>query len=506
MDSRAGKLWQRGMVHFQHGNMEAAQANFEAFLAREPSSGPGRFRLSLVLARRGRYQAALALVEQVVATEPEQAEALAHHARCLLGCGQLEAARAVVLHALSLPRAGAVVLDALAVILTRLEDPTLAMGLFDQATAIDPAQPSLYFNRALARRQFGLAEGAEQDLRTCLALHPTHAKAHWALAGLRGRDDPGHRSQLAARLENTLSPSDRELTALALFRELDALGDPAVAWPALQAGIASRAGRSVEPAEAWADALVAACGDAFAHPPVSQASTATPIFIFGMPQSGVALLGSLLSRHPRIQHLGRLQAFAPLLSRALGRDSTAPLDAADFLRLRDIDAVALGREFLAATGATGGKSSLLVCESRPMDFQLAGIIARALPGARLLHMRRDPLDTCVSILGHAGGETALSADDPVALARCYLQYHRLMQHWHAVLPGRLMDVDYESLVSKPDMVLRVACSFLGIRYGSTLRMGLSLHSRSIGRGRRYAEFLPGLDAGLRPLYRETRSA
>ena len=100
----------------------------------------------------------------------------------------------------------------------------------------------------------------------------------------------------------------------------------------------------------------------------------------------------------------------------------------------------------------------------------------------------------------------MPSGDPAALARYYLQYHRLMQHWHQILPGRLMDIDYESLVSKPDMVLRVVCSFLGIRYGSSLRMGLSLHTRSIGRGRRYAEQLPELDAGLRPLYRETRSA
>ena len=87
-----------------------------------------------------------------------------------------------------------------------------------------------------------------------------------------------------------------------------------------------------------------------------------------------------------------------------------------------------------------------------------------------------------------------------------LQAHRLMRHWHELLPGRVMDIDYESLVAKPDMVLRVVCSFLGIRYGASLRMGLSLHAHSVGRGRAYAALLPGLEAGLRPLTRESRSA
>lgn len=505
MDSRAGKLWQRGMLHFRLGNMEAAQANFESFLAREPNSGPGRFRLSMVLARRGRHQAAVALIEQVLASEPEQLELLAQHGRCLLACGLVEPARSVALHALSLPRSGPVAMDALAVVLTRLEEQSLALELFDQAIALDPRQASIYFNRALARRQFGLADGAEQDLRTCLALDPAHAKAHWTLALLRGRDDPAHRVQLERQLGRSPAGSGRELTALALFRELDALGDPAAAWPALRSGIAIRPPHPGEAPEAWVDALVATCGERFVRMSAQSGTPAAPIFIFGMPQSGVALFGSLLSRHSGVQHLGQLQAFAPLLSRALGRDTQRPFEAGDFARLDQIDCDTLGRDFLAATGGDRHKS-LLVCESRPMDFQLAGVIARALPGARLLHMRRDPLDTCTSILAQASGERAMPSGDPAALARYYLQYHRLMQHWHQVLPGRLMDIDYESLVSRPDMVLRVVCSFIGIRYGSSLRMGLSLHSRSIGRGRRYAEQLPELDAGLRPLYRETRSA
>ena len=505
MDSRAGNLWQRGMDHFRLGNMEAAQANFESFLAREPNSGPGRFRLSMVLARRGRQRAALALVEQVLATEPEQIELLAHHARCLIGCGLIEPARAAALRALSLPRTGPVAMGALAVVLTRLEEQALALDLFDQAVALDPRQPSLHFNRALARRQFAQLDGAEQDLRTCLALNPLHAMAHWALAGLRGRDDPAHRAELQRRLDVPIAGVDRELTSLALFRELDGLGEPVAAWPALRAGIASRPAHAGELPESWADVIVATCDERFVRAPAAAPLSAAPIFIFGMPQSGVALFGSLLSRHSGVQHLGQLQAFAPLLSRALGRDTARPFEADDFARLDQVDCDALGRDLLAATGGAHRKS-LLVCESQPMDFQLAGVIARALPGARLLHMRRDPLDTCASILAQASGEAAMPSGDPAALARYYLQYHRLMQHWHQILPGRLMDIDYESLVSKPDMVLRVVCSFLGIRYGSSLRMGLSLHTRSIGRGRRYAEQLPELDSGLRPLYRETRSA
>ncbi len=505
MESRAAKLWQRGMMYFQLGSMEAAQANFEAFLAREPNSGPGRLRLSLVMARRGRHQRALELATEALAIQPDQVELLVHQARCLIACGRIEQARNAALRALSLPRLGAVVVDALAVALTRLDEQALALELFDQALAMDTTQPSIHFNRALARRQFAMPEGAEQDLRACLAVQPGHAKAHWALSGLRGRDDPMHRTQLANRLQDTLSAQDRELTTLALFRELDADGDSLVAWPNLQAAIASRVPRTLGPPERWADALIATCNERFVRTMGVGRPSQAPVFIFGMPQSGVALFGNLLSRHSRVQSLGSLPVFAPLLSHRLGRDSSRPFQAADFARLGEVDAEQLGREFLESTGANRGKP-ILVCESRPLDFLLAGIIVRALPGARLLHVRRDPMDACVSILAQPGGESPLPVHDPAALAAAYLQYDRLMRHWHQVLPGRIMDIDYESLVAKPDMVLRVVCGFLGIRYGSSLRMGLSLHARRIGHGAAYAGMLPELRDGLRPLYRESRRA
>jgi hypothetical protein len=137
---------------------------------------------------------------------------------------------------------------------------------------------------------------------------------------------------------------------------------------------------------------------------------------------------------------------------------------------------------------------LVVCESRPMNFQLAAFIARALPGARFVHVAREPVDNCLSVLARPGGETSLPSHDTGRLASAYLDYRRLMLHWDRLLPGRMFEVSYESLVEKPETVLRVLCAFLGIRYGSALRTGLMLHARGIGRGARYLGRLPALRA------------
>ena len=213
----------------------------------------------------------------------------------------------------------------------------------------------------------------------------------------------------------------------------------------------------------------------------------------------------LQRRHSRIQPLGRQPVFQRLLAEARGDDSIRAFNPAALQECATLDAAAFGCRYLSEVSASAGQS-VLTCESHPMNFQLAVLIARALPNARMLHLVRDPIDTCVSILANPSGEGGLRQHDPGELAACYLHYDRLLQHWHQTLPGRIMDVRYESLVEKPEMVLRVVCGFLGIRYGSALRMGLQLHQRSIGRGHRYVDQLPGLAAGLAALRLSSRSA
>lgn len=500
MDTRAEKLWQRGIVHLRQGNLEAAQASFESFLGREPGSSQGRLQLSLVYAQQGRNLAAIAVATQALAEAPDSVELLAHLASCHLGAGHPELARSLATRAVALPRGDADVIDLLAVVFARLDEQALAIRLFDEAIRLDPGKSARHFKRGVAHRQFGQLEAAERDFETCIALSPRHAAARWNLSVLRAQYlASNHVGALRERLADaTCTRSERELVLLALFKELDDLADPSAAWPMLAEAIAGRPparGAAFDPSVAMANAVA---------PALAPSHGAPAVFIFGMPGSGVMLLGNLLSRHGNVLHLGRQQVFARLLSEQLGRDSIDDLDDHDLAKCASLDFEQLGQRYLANVTASGGKP-LLVCESRPSNFKLAGFIARALPGARLLHMVRDPLDTCVSVLANAFVEHDLPRRDPAALGRYYLQYHRLMQHWHALLPGQMMDVDYESLVEKPEMVLRVICSFLGIRYASSMRSGLQLHQRGVGRGQRYGPHLHELQSILASMHAGSRS-
>jgi Tfp pilus assembly protein PilF len=484
------------MLHLEQGNAAAAQAAFEAMLARNPRSGPALYRLSLLQARQGRFLAASALAERALEQQPERLELIVHLARCRLMCGRPESARALATRALALPRGDAVVLDTLGVVLTGLGEAATAAELFEQAIALRPDLASLHFNLALALRESDQLDEAERELERCLELQPAHGKAHWALASMRIRGpDDNHAARLAAALARTEHGSaQEEQLALSLFKELDDLGAPEAA-DALERGIGSRRERWAAIAvdsRAATDALLHLFDEGFAVPPLARAST-TPLFVVGMPGSGVGLLGRLLARHARVHHLGLLRPFPRLLSTALGRDSSAPFNAADFEACARLDFGRLGAEWLDAVSPAADAPRIL-CESRPLNFQLAAIIARALPAARFLHVTRDPADTCLSVLARPGGDASLPSHDPGRMASAYLDYRRLMLHWDRHLPGRLFEVSYESLVEKPDTVLRVLCGFLGIRYGAAMRTGLQLHSRSIGRAARYYDRLPALRA------------
>jgi hypothetical protein len=108
----------------------------------------------------------------------------------------------------------------------------------------------------------------------------------------------------------------------------------------------------------------------------------------------------------------------------------------------------------------------VLTEKLPSNFLNLGFIARALPHARILHMVRDPLDTCFSNLRTMFSDVNTFSYDQRELAQWYGQYHRLMAHWHEVMPGRVLDVHYDRLVADPEGVMRGVLDFCGLPWNA----------------------------------------
>jgi tetratricopeptide (TPR) repeat protein len=484
MEQRIQRLWRRGLDYFQAGNLEAAQASFEGILAREPRHGPARYRLALIATQRGKPERAIALCEQVLANEPNRPEVLVHLAQNRLATGDTEAARAATKRAEALPRLSVPVLGTLAQLNARFGQGERALALYERAVREAPEEASLRFNYALALRNNGKLLEAERELEACLARKPDHAKAHWMLSELfPGPPSPQRIAALEAQLA-ALPPGHRDdpYYAYALFRGYDLLGKPAQAWPKLARGLQARRARQPYDAageRARVDALLAdpQAGQA---PAVAAEGDPLPIFVFGVPRSGVGLLGSLLARHSAVAEPATHSHFANLLMRP-SADGQPPSPAE--MRARYL-----------AQAVPAGNTRPFLLDRQPMNFLHVPAIRRAFPEARLLHVERDPADACFSQLTRLFPEHGMAIANPAELADAYRDYRRMMAAWHAHLPGAMLDVSYESLVDKPEMVLRVVCSFLGLKFERGLLEGEKLHRGRVGRWRPYAQWLPELDA------------
>ncbi|MGH8029338.1 MAG: tetratricopeptide repeat-containing sulfotransferase family protein [Arenimonas sp.] len=483
MEQRIQRLWHRGLDYFQSGNLEAAQASFEGILAREPRHGPARYRLALIASRRGQTQRAIDLCERVLSTEPNRAEVLVHLARSRLESGDIEAARKAVAKAEILPRLSAPLLGTLAQLNFRFGHHERALAQYERVLRDSPGDASVRFNHALALRSQGQLERAIAEFTACLALQPDHAKSHWALTDLSTPTATRNRIAVleaqAARLPR--GHSDDPYFAHALFKEHDALGAPDRAWAALQRGLVARRARQpydLVAERARVEALLANTSES--DPPAQAApGDPQPIFVIGVPRSGGGVLAELLSRHPSV--------FAPETHSHFTRALTTPDKGAP-------PKSAVVRARYLALAVPAGTSAPYVLDRQPMNFLHVPAIRRAFPEARLLHVERDPVDACLSQLSRLFPEYGMAIANVGEIAGAYSDYRRLMVAWHARLPGALLDVRYESLVEKPEMMLRVVCAFLGLRFDRAMLEGAPLHVRRVGHAAAYAQWLPELVA------------
>jgi tetratricopeptide (TPR) repeat protein len=455
------------------GNWPAARAGYARVLAMCPSHADAMLQLSYAESFAGNYREAREWALRAAAGDlPSRPGAMLELIRRLRTFNEALALHELAERLLADPRTPAALLAESARQLAILDDAGTALRCADAAVRAAPEDPSARLAQAQLLAHHGRIDEAAAGIESVLHRHPRIAQGWWMLSRLRRQTpDANHVAQLRALLRTPgLGADDAAAAARALHKELDDLGEYEGAWQALE--LMCRARRSSvrhDPRSTaiLVDALVAWSGKAV---PVGEsvvpdvtAGEHVPIFIIGMHRSGTTLLEQLLDGSPQVRAVGELNDFTAAMRFAADHHGKATLDATIVERAARIDFAQVGLRYMQGIAWRLGDERFFT-DKQPANFLNAGFICRALPRARILHLVREPVETCFSNLRELYSGVNEHSYDQREMAAYFLQYRRLMAHWHACLPGRILDVSYSALTRDPAGTMRNVAEWCGLPY------------------------------------------
>jgi tetratricopeptide (TPR) repeat protein len=498
-------------THCNMGNALLAQrrpdeavASYRHALHLNPKLAIAHSNLGDALRDLGRSEEAAASCREALALDAPRAETHNSLGNALLDLGRLPDAAASYAHALRLnPRFVKAYVN-LAIVLRLLGNAPEAESMCRQALQVDPAAAAAVALLAELQADSGQFAEAESLFNRATELDPNMPEAWAGIAHLRKMTpaDAPWLTQASRIADGALAPRQEAYLRYALGKYCDDLGDYDRAFSHYQRAndLTKLYGPAHDEREmaGRVDHLILTYDQVWARAPRAHATQSShPVFIVGMPRSGTSLAEQILASHPWVFGAGELPFWTDAASAYEAAISTS----------KDTDELtaAFGRDYLRRL-ETLSTAAIRVVDKMPANFLHLGLIHDALPNARIIHLQRNPRDTCLSIYFQHFKTGLAYANDLEDLRNYYSEYLRLMEHWRSVLPADfLMDVSYEDLVANQEKVSRRMLEFIGLPWdaacldfhrterrvmtASKWQVRQKISSASVGRWRHYQNFI-----------------
>lgn len=518
-DSPARTLEQRIWMKAGAGETRAAIAACEQLNRRHPDYASGWHTASRLALQLNNPPVALNAIERALAIEPGSTPWLLQKGLCLVRLHRISDLEAIVATLSARRMKSAYECSTLALLLTELGRRAEAVELYEKAARLNPDEPRHYYNLACLQRSLGDVEGAERNFDRTLELDPADYEALKIRSELRTQTaERNHVDALEGLLQAGLTnPRGETQVCYALAKELEDLGEYERSFRYLKQGADSR--RSYMRYDVQRDIdTMASIRDVFSAELFGRAhgghDSDEPIFVIGMPRTGTTLVERLLSSHSDVFAAGELTNFAVEMMR-LARHAAGnrDIDRDELVRLTaGLDVAQLGRAYVDSTRPLTGHTKRFI-DKLPLNFLYVGLIRLALPNARIVSLVRHPVDTCYAIYKQLFVDAYPFSYDLVELARYYIAYADLMRHWHAVLPGVVHEVAYESLVADFESEARRIVAYCRLDWqpqcltfydnpeasltASTVQVRKPVYSSSVGKWRHFRQQLEPLVETLR---------
>jgi len=500
----------------QKGRVADAKRLSDGLLATHVENAEVLFLASEVRLAEDDPEGALGFIEAAVAAAPGQWPLLLKQAENLIMLRRRAQARQVAADAIAVAGNDGRALWEIGKIYSRCDDPAGALPLYERAFAVMGRHPALLYDLAVARHHTGDSAGAEAILDALLNLAPKFGHACYLRSTLRRQTDArNHVRELEQRLAAGFPTTDARVACLfALAKEREDLGQDAESFAALAEGAALKRQALSYDAAAERDAIDGirkAYTQAVMQTEVAGHEQGGAIFIVGMPRTGTTLVERMLSRHGEVESAGELLDFGQVLAAAARKAVQANPDKTPVEASLMVDFAALGRDYMAGARQAAANSRLFI-DKMPINFMYCGLIKKALPNARIIHLVREPMDSCYAVYKTLFSQAYYFSYDFDELAAYYACYRQMMQHWHAAIPGDILDVRYEDLVVDTEGQARRILGWCGLPWqpavlapsdnespsttASAAQVREPIHSRSVGIWHRHEVGLASLKARL----------
>jgi Flp pilus assembly protein TadD len=493
---------------FAQGRYGAAEQRLREVLDVDPNHAFARNRLGAALVSLGRYPEAERQFRRAIELEPRFSKPHFNLGIVLFWRGDFVAAEAAYLRAVELDPGNVEALVSLGMTLGTVGRVGEARAWIERALGLQPQNVSALCSLGWLASVEGRFEEAETLFRRAVAIEPRRSLAWAPIAGLR-RMTPADRDWLESVTQlvaQGVPPLEEASLQFALGKYFDDLGEFAEAFGHYQRGnelhkqLAAPYDRAAR--TAFVDDMVRVYTRQRFAQPAHASDSQRPVFVVGMMRSGTSLVEQILASHPRVAGAGELH-FWPSVFREHERRLRCDVPDRALARL-------LADSYLRVLGRCSPDAMRVVDKSN-FNADFLGLIHLVLPNARIVYVRRDPIDTCLSCYFARFANSLNFTVDLADLSHYYREHHRLMMHWRSSLPtGTLLEVAYEDLVADQEPWSRRIIEFTGLEWdprclefhrtkrpvltASNWQVRQPVYSRSVRRWRNYEKYLgPLLD-------------
>jgi tetratricopeptide (TPR) repeat protein len=499
---------------------KAAESVYRQILTKDPNHIEAARLLARIAAGKKRFRDAEVFLQRVVQNAPDYTRAWVDLSNAQREQGKLpeavESAKRVVTLAPTQPESYVLLASAIGMLGHHEE----AIEACERALEIAPEKTGAIVTMGHHQKTLGRQDEAIACYRRCIEIKPDHAEAFWSLANMKTFrfEEPEVMAMEALLDDSELGDESRAQIHNALGLEYEGRKDYAKAFAHFeQCNIVQRRLESYDPVdtETIYDRIIEMFDEEFLQKMAGVAeSDITPIFVVGLPRSGSTLIEQIFASHSQVDathELGDLSRVMQSRHRKSRKRERFPETLTDLSR---DDWAEAGKEYIERTVIHRGTAAYFV-DKNPNNFMFAGFLKIAIPNAKIIDARRHPLDSCLGSYKQLFASGQAFSYDLTEIGEYYLQYRRLMEHWHKVMPGFVLDVQYEQVVADLETEIRRILEFCGLPFedaclrfheteravktASSEQVRQPIYSSSVNLWRNYEDHLEALVHILEPV-------